>query len=190
MREPFGFDVLLSHLVIVLCIAAVPAIAQTAEDKVATDEAAATVVASSGQETCSAPEYRQFDFWLGEWDVSDQRVEREKAFNRITSIHGGCVVLEEFEAPASRFSGTSLNFYDRKSAQWHQTWIDNHGQPLFLAGGLVEDRMVLISDADKMPIQRIAWTPNKDGSVRQHWESSEDGATWKTAFDGLYVKRK
>ncbi len=36
----------------------------------------------------------------------------------------------------------------------------------------------------------ITWTPNADGSVRQHWETSEDGKTWKTAFDGLYTPRK
>ena len=35
--------------------------------------------------------------------------------------------------------------------------------------------------------ERITWTPNADGSVRQHWETStDDGKTWKTSFDGLY----
>jgi hypothetical protein len=35
---------------------------------------------------------------------------------------------------------------------------------------------------------RISWTPNDDGSVRQHWESSTDGEEWTTLFDGLYVR--
>ena len=34
---------------------------------------------------------------------------------------------------------------------------------------------------------RITWTPNGDGTVRQLWESSTDGgATWSVAFDGTY----
>jgi hypothetical protein len=38
-----------------------------------------------------------------------------------------------------------------------------------------------------MDRQRITWTPNPDGSVRQHWEASTDaGKTWTTSFDGLY----
>ena len=35
---------------------------------------------------------------------------------------------------------------------------------------------------------RISWTPNPDGSVRQHWETSTDGAAWTTAFDGRYLR--
>jgi len=38
--------------------------------------------------------------------------------------------------------------------------------------------------------QRITWTPNHDGNVRQLWESSDDdGKTWTTAFDGIYHKQ-
>jgi hypothetical protein len=39
------------------------------------------------------------------------------------------------------------------------------------------------------PADRVTWTPNADGSVRQLWEKSADGgATWTTAFDGLYTR--
>ena len=37
-------------------------------------------------------------------------------------------------------------------------------------------------------IHRITWTPNEDGSVRQHWQTRRDGDAWNTAFDGLYVR--
>ncbi len=34
---------------------------------------------------------------------------------------------------------------------------------------------------------RITYTPNPDGTVRQSWETSADaGKTWQPAFDGLY----
>jgi hypothetical protein len=39
--------------------------------------------------------------------------------------------------------------------------------------------------------ERITWTANADGSVRQLWESSDDeGKTVTVAFDGLYRRRK
>jgi hypothetical protein len=36
---------------------------------------------------------------------------------------------------------------------------------------------------------RMSWTPNADGSVRQHWESTGANGEWTTAFDGLYTRR-
>ena len=137
---------------------------------------------------CEGPEYRQFDFWLGEWDVKNLGNGRTGAVNRITAAYDGCVIREEYTA-AGPYSGTSLNFYDQKTGKWHQTWIDNQGGPLFLSGGLEDGKMVLASDPGVLPVQRITWTPNPDGSVRQHWESSADGKTWTTVFDGLYTRR-
>ena len=44
---------------------------------------------------CSAPEARQFDFWLGEWDLTWGKDGRGK--NVITSIYDGCVIQERFD---------------------------------------------------------------------------------------------
>jgi len=145
--------------------------------------------AQEAKKPCSSAEYRQFDFWLGEWDVKNQVNGKTGSVNRITSAHGGCVLREEYSAP-SGYSGTSLNFYDAKGGTWQQTWIDNQGAPLFLSGGLEGRNMVLSSDPDVLPVQRITWTPKDDGSVRQHWERSKDGKAWSTVFDGLYTRRK
>ena len=90
--------------------------------------------------------------------------------------------------------GNSFNVYDRQTGQWHQTWVDNTGLLLQLDGELTDGAMVL-SGKGKLPngdavTHRITWTPKADGTVRQHWESSKDqGATWFTAFDGLYTKK-
>lgn len=141
-------------------------------------------------EPCSAPEHRQFDFWLGEWSVTNVANGRSTARNRITAIEGGCAILEEYENGA--YSGTSLNYYDPAGGRWHQSWIDNQGQPLRIHGGLEDGSMVMRTDPageDGKTVQRITWTPREDGSVRQHWEASKDGgATWSTVFDGIYRK--
>jgi len=62
---------------------------------------------------------------------------------------------------------------------------------LHLSGGLDGKKMVLRSTRPGAHVDRISWTPNDDGTVRQLWESSEDGGkTWTTAFDGRYERTR
>lgn len=139
---------------------------------------------------CTAPEHHQFNFWVGEWTVTvaDGRTAGE---NTITSILNGCALREEWVG-ARGYSGTSINFYDRAGGRWHQTWIGSDGLPLFLAGGLDNDgRMVLASEDRDGAMERITWTPNEDGTVRQHWERTADGgASWTAVFDGIYARKE
>ncbi|MCF6295979.1 MAG: hypothetical protein L3J25_09865 [Flavobacteriaceae bacterium] len=53
--------------------------------------------------------------------------------------------------------------------------------------------MILQSDEAKNKegqsfYHRITWTHNKDGSVRQYWETSTNGKYITVAIDGLYKK--
>ena len=139
---------------------------------------------------CNSDAYRQFDFWLGTWDVASAGSPAGSggAINRITRAQDGCALLENYTNGA--YAGQSVNLYNKATDTWHQTWVDNQGVPLFLSGGIENGKMVLRSAADQPPINRITWTPNEDGSVRQLWQTSSDGgATWQVAFDGLYTKR-
>ena len=50
--------------------------------------------------------------------------------------------------------------------------------------------MVMSGVVEQGTVERIAWTPDADGSVRQHWQqSTDDGASWATVFDGIYRRR-
>ncbi|HET6618022.1 MAG TPA: tetratricopeptide repeat protein [Gemmatimonadota bacterium] len=142
---------------------------------------------------CSPAEYRQFDFWIGEWAVQTP-AGQPAGFSRIESDFGGCVILEHWSGLTGIPAGTSQNFYHKADGRWHQNWIDaQSSNPLWLVGGLDEKGAMVMMDADRSanPLNRITWTPNPDGTVRQHWEQSTDGgATWTTAFDGLYVPRE
>jgi len=144
--------------------------------------------------SCSAPEYRQFDFWQGDWDVRDPS-GKIVGRNRIVAIHGGCALQESWSG-SSGHSGTSLNIFDGDRKRWHQTWVDSNGGLLQLDGGIVDGAMVLrggetmSNTSPKTALQRITWTPQRDGRVRQLWESSSDGGkTWDVVFDGMYSKR-
>ena len=139
---------------------------------------------------CSALEFRQFDFWIGRWEVTAGG--QVAGTNLIEPILDGCAIAEHWTS-ASGIRGESLNLYDRTTGQWYQTWTDARGQVLRMTGGLIEDRMVLqtapVAGADdSVQVQRITWLPLAEGHVRQHWEMSTDGGeTWSTVFDGTYV---
>ena len=115
---------------------------------------------------CSSAEHRQFDFWLGEWNVTQG--EKPAGRNIIRSILNGCAISEEWSGTGG-FKGSSLNFYNADTKRWHQTWIDSQGQSLVLEGQLEAGSMTLQSvAADSMPRHRITWTPMPDKSVRQN----------------------
>ena len=139
--------------------------------------------------------HSRFDFWLGEWDVRDP-AGKLVGHNRIESAHAGCALVENWRGQGG-VTGTSVNVYDRDRARWHQTWVDSGGGLLQLDGGIVGAAMVLEGDAvdadapRKVTRQRVTWTPQADGGVRQLWEaSSDDGATWKVVFDGRYTRKR
>jgi len=135
--------------------------------------------------TDRSPEH-DFDFWVGEWEVTDPE-GNPVGENSITSLAGTGAVAEHWHG-ASGVEGWSLSSWDAARGCWHQTWVDSSGGVLLLDGGLREGAMVLSGEAEG-ELQRISWTPG-DGRVRQHWEvSGDDGLTWRTAFDGRYTRR-
>lgn len=151
------------------------------------------LLAAQGNPPCSSEKNREFDFWVGDWDVTVVGSEQVAGTNRIDSILGGCVLLESYETPAG-YAGHSHNAYDGQTGQWHQTWVDNAGVVLKLDGGLVDGKMVMsgpgLDPQGNAVINRITWTPHDDGSVQQTWDvSNDDGTTWTNAFDGLYRKK-
>lgn len=173
-----------SHLLAALCILVTARVAPAA--------------ASAGQATptpapCASKEHHQFDFWIGEWDVTTPD-GKPAGHSRIEGVLGGCALLEHWEG-AGGASGKSLSLYVAADRQWNQTWVDGQGDRIVLTGGFEGGRMVLrnawkAADGKAMRSE-LAWTPGADGSVRQVWrESNDDGATWTTTFDGLYRRRR
>jgi hypothetical protein len=148
--------------------------------------------AAAAAAACDAPAQRQFDFWLGEWEVRTPD-GKLAGINRIEREYDGCVIHERYTTGRG-YQGESLNAYDAGRQSWHQTWVDNQGTLLLLEGGLQGSSMVLrgqVAGADGRSTQhRITWTPAADGSVRQHWESTDGQGRWTTVFDGRYTRRQ
>ena len=134
---------------------------------------------------CPAAEAHQFDFWLGDWDVTPtgSAPGARKARSHITAEPGGCAVFEDFTDLA--YHGVSVNVYDPVTQQWYQTYVDTDHARLILVGGLVAGDMVLTAPDNA---GRITWSSVGAASVRQHGEASTDGGqTWPTTtFDLTY----
>ena len=158
-------------------------------------QTAAAQAPTPARTSCIDAASRAFDFWIGEWTVFDPR-GKEVGRNRIELVAGRCALQEHWTGNGNVI-GTSLSFPDAQDQKWHQVWIDNSGSSLFLTGMPTASGMTLegvapsTSTPGRSDRQRVAWARRDDGSVRQLWETSgDDGKTWTTAFDGIYVKTK
>jgi hypothetical protein len=141
---------------------------------------------------CTGPEYRAFDFWLGEWTVTDAQGAKQ-GDNSITREEGGCLILERWTS-ASGSTGQSYNFYDPGPKKWRQVWVSG-GAVIDYSGGLnAKGDMVLEGDIryrdGRTAPFRGAWTKQADGSVRQHFEEYDPAKkTWGEWFTGIYRKK-
>jgi hypothetical protein len=141
---------------------------------------------------CATAEARQFDFWIGEWEVFTG--ENLAGKNKISSASGGCALLEEYVG-VKGYQGKSLNFFNTAIAKWQQIWVGSAGDILLLTGDYKVGRMILEGESTqqgKKVLDRITWHNNAtEGTVRQVWEkSSDEGKTWNVVFDGLYKKKQ
>ena len=142
---------------------------------------------------CSAPEHRQFDFWLGDWEVRTKD-GKLAGTNRITKTLGGCV-LEENWTGAAGSQGRSFNIYSPADQRWHQTWVDANGLLLKISGTFTDGVMTLSGERGSQTgttlLDRIRWKLLPDGRVQQHWTVSKDGGkTWSDLFLGFYSRKK
>jgi hypothetical protein len=139
---------------------------------------------------CAGPEFRQFDFWLGDWDTYEVAdTSKVVARNRVTSILGGCVLREAYEQNDG-LVGESYSLWDEARGVWHQSWVTNRGTLLLLDGRLDHGRMVLTgsekaTDGTASLLRGIWWVEGRD--VRERAERSTDGGkTWVPVFDIVF----
>jgi hypothetical protein len=139
---------------------------------------------------CTSTEHHQFDFWIGDWEVTLPN-GKFACTKRIDPLRTGCVLRESCSVSGG-MHGTSYNIFVAARRRWHQTWVDDGGNLLQLEGAFQDGNMVLIGEQKSdsaTTLQRITWTPNGK-EVRQVWDSSTDGGkTWLVVFDGTYRKK-
>ena len=151
-----------------------------------------TKAQNSQQCSCCTEKHSEFDFWIGSWTVTNPDGSAAGK-NTIKKIQDNCVLQENWTSASAGFTGTSNNFYNYKTKQWEQIWVDNQGQSLHLKGNKVGNQMILKTDEEtdaqgNKIYHRVTWTHNEDGTVRQYWETITNGKDITVAFDGLYKK--
>jgi len=159
--------------------------------------AAAVQIASAAQSAKAAPcvslVYRQFDFWIGDWDAFDiDNANKVAARARVTRILGGCVLLEDYQGADGHF-GQSFTIYDSSRNRWHQTWVTNQGTLLTIEGGLEDGKMVL-RGADRIKGKtrqvRGVWKSVPEGVQETAVISTDGGKTWTQWFDLIFRNHK
>jgi hypothetical protein len=139
---------------------------------------------------CAAPEYRQLDFWVGEWRVWRSGTQETLGAARVERIYNDCAIRETW-SPFDMNEGGSISSFDRTAGIWRQTWVDSTADRIDYAGHMENGRMVF-----------IAWQPPRAGeperqtrvtqwpegaTVRQTGETSTDGGrTWAPSYDYTY----
>lgn len=147
---------------------------------------------------CSSPEASQFDFWVGDWDLtwdSQAGGSAGKGTNTIRRIMDGCVIQEQFQDAAQPFRGMSVSTWTPQLKKWQQTWVDNAGSYLDFTGEFQKGEMILSRQAvakdGKRFHQRMVWKNIKADSFDWSWERSDDGGkTWKVMWPIHYQRRK
>lgn len=142
--------------------------------------------APAGAVHCAAPAYRQFDFWIGDWDVFDMDSPSKVARAQVDLILDGCVLREDYQSKDGR-KGQSFSIYDASRDVWHQTWVTDRGVLLVIEGKF-EGGMMILSGLDpaKGALVRGEWKP-ESGNVRETAVTSSDGGkTWKPWFDLVF----
>jgi tetratricopeptide (TPR) repeat protein len=143
------------------------------------------------------PENRQFDFWVGDWDVSNTQVGSAAGISHVERAIGDCVIWENWTSLGNTgYSGKSYNIYNADFKRWEQFWVDNLGGVIHFYGQLKDGVMDFYtedlpqSDGSKLKrhLQFFSLAPDR---VRQFSQGSTDGgATWSVEYDLTYNRKK
>jgi tetratricopeptide (TPR) repeat protein len=140
-------------------------------------------------------ENRQFDFWVGEWEVVPTAGGLPQGSSHIEKELGDCVIWENWKSLGNGYAGKSYNIYNTSLKRWEQFWVDNIGGMIHFYGGLKDGVMDYWTDDMPQPdgtklrrhLQFFNQGPNK---VRQFSQGSKDGGkTWNVEYDLTYVRK-
>lgn len=150
--------------------------------------------------TCSGPEHRVFDFWVGEWELSwpaeqmgGPPGDRGAGTNRIERVLDGCVIEENFAIDDGSFRGHSVSVFDTAAGIWRQTWVDSSAGYITLTGQFEDGQMVLSTEPrerdGRVVINRMVFRDITPVSLKWDWQGSRDGGeTWNDLWNIDYSR--
>jgi len=146
------------------------------------------VVAANRPAGCLEAQSRQFDFWVGEWEVSPTGASMILAESSITLVDQGCVVMEEWR-PFAGSSAHSISAYDAASGRWRQAYAGTGGGWTLYAGNL-DGEVLRFANESSPGTQRMNYQRLDADTVRQWGESyNETSDVWTVTWDFTYRRR-
>lgn len=136
---------------------------------------------------CTAAESRQFDFWIGAWSVAEGAVVH--GISDITLEPGGCAIMERYQSAGV---GRSISFWEPGTGKWYQTYIDDVGSRLLLAGTFAGGHLDMLNPVAGGTVHwRTRWSV-EGANVRQQVQAftNNGGATYAApTYNLLYTPR-
>lgn len=145
---------------------------------------------------CAAdPEQREFDFWVGEWDVFQNGTTQLVGHSVVQKISGECALLENWTASHGGGNGKSINYMNAQTNTWEQDWIGSMGGPQRFLNGVYKDSAMRftyesVSNGQKVTGNFIFYNMGPD-KVRQYQDATTDGGkTYTVSYDFIYIRKK
>jgi tetratricopeptide (TPR) repeat protein len=151
---------------------------------------------------CSANEKtKEFDFWIGQWDVYITGTVNLVGQSIIQKISGGCAILENYTSVQYPYNGKSINYYDGSKGKWEQVWVGSSG-----VGPGTSDITHFVNGEYRDGALRFTFETTQQGQaaignfifynlgpdkVRQYQETSTDGGkSFQVSYDLTYLRKK
>ena len=135
---------------------------------------------------------RQFDFWIGDWDVLVNG--RKVGENLVEREVNGCILVENWKNTGGG-TGKSINVYNAVAKKWKQFYVGSQGAVLEFEGEYkdkvlhMKGETVDLKGAKTMHI--LEFHNLEDKTVRQLWKQSTDGGeTWNAVWDSIYKRKE
>lgn len=143
---------------------------------------------------CMDAAHREFDFWVGEWNVFDQTETVLNGTNLVKSLLDGCLVQENW-AGSFGDHGRSLNVFDAETGLWNQSWVYQFPTlTLRTSGGLDENGVMTLTDDRRFTFggaqifDTWLWEELEPGKVRQTGITDIPDLGINFAFVGIYIE--
>jgi hypothetical protein len=142
---------------------------------------------------CATGNFRQFDFWVGDWAVINP-AGTVTATNRIVTDLDGCAVMENWR-PSGGFVGRSLNSWDAEAGVWRQVWVPSRGRPFRMAGVLRPDGVMDLTGTrvhaviDARYVDHYWWETVSADQVRQNFTFDLDAFDIHQRGSILYTRQ-
>lgn len=155
---------------------------------------AVPVLAATNSGECSTnPANRQLDFWLGNWAVTYPGAT-SGATSTVSLDLDKCLIVENWKGDKGH-SGRNMLAYRADDKSWHGLFADNEGRVHVFEGkvtpGVAEFQGPSVGPNGETILNRIRVIRKAPDEIEQLWEKSTDnGANWKTVFQGEYSRRE